>query len=48
MMKARKRTRDEVQRTLELRRSNIAVPHRNKSKYSRKEKYPQRLTTDRD
>ena len=48
MIKSRKRTRDEVQRTLELRRSNIAAPHRNKSKYSRKEKYPNRLTTDRD
>ena len=46
MIKARKRTRDEVQRTLELRRSNIAVPHRNKAKYSRKDKYRNRFVTD--
>jgi len=39
MIKARKRTRDQVQRTLELRRSNIAAPHRNKAKYSRKTKH---------
>ena len=46
MMKARKRTRDEVQRTLELRRSNIAAPHKNKSKYSRKEKHRNRFVTE--
>jgi hypothetical protein len=46
MIKRRKRTRDEVQRTLELRRSNIAQPHRNKSKYTRKIKHPKSLTTD--
>jgi len=39
MIKNRKRTRDEIQRTLELRRSNIATPHRNKAKYSRKVKH---------
>ena len=39
MIKNRKRTRDEIQRTLELRRSNIATPHRNKAKYSRKTKH---------
>lgn len=46
MMKARKRTRDEVQRTLELRRSNIASPHKNKSKYDRKIKHRNRFVTD--
>lgn len=46
MMKARKRTRDEVQRTLELRRSNIAAPHKNKSKYSRKAKHRNRFVTE--
>jgi hypothetical protein len=39
MIKSRKRTREEVQRTLELRRSNIAAPHKNKAKYSRKVKH---------
>ena len=46
MMKARKRTRDEVQRTLELRRSSIASPHKNKSKYDRKIKHRNRFVTD--
>ena len=46
MIKARKRTRDEVQRTLELRRSNIAAPHKNKSKYDRKIKHRNRFVTD--
>lgn len=46
MIKSRKRTRDEVQRTLELRRSNIAAPHRNKAKYSRKAKYRNRFVTE--
>ena len=39
MIKARKKTRDELQRTLDLRRSSIAAPHRNKAKYSRKTKH---------
>jgi len=46
MIKNRKRTRDEVQRTLELRRSSIAAPHRNKAKYSRKAKHRNRFVTD--
>lgn len=46
MMKNRKRTRDEIQRTLELRRSNIAAPHRNKSKYSRKVKHRNSFVTE--
>jgi hypothetical protein len=46
MIKNRKRTRDEIQRTLELRRSNIAAPHRNKAKYSRKPKHRNRFVTD--
>ena len=39
MIKARKKTRDELQRTLDLRRSSIASPHKNKAKYSRKPKH---------
>jgi hypothetical protein len=46
MIKNRKRTRDEIQRTLELRRSNIAQPHRNKAKYSRKPKHRNQFVTD--
>lgn len=46
MIKARKRTREEVQRTLELRRSNIAAPHKNKAKYSRKPKHRNQFVTD--
>ena len=42
MIKARKKTRDELQRTLELRRSSIAAPHKNKSQYSRKVKHRDR------
>lgn len=45
MIKRRKRTREEIQRLQDLRRSNAAQPMRNKAKYSRKPKYP--LTTDR-
>ena len=48
MIKTRKKTRDEIQRTLELRRSNIAAPHRNKAKYSRKPKHRNRFVTDAD
>ena len=46
MIKASKRTRDQVQRTLELRRSSIASPHKNKSKYDRKIKHRNRFVTD--
>jgi hypothetical protein len=46
MIKASKRTRDQVQRTLELRRSSIASPHRNKAKYSRKAKHRDRFVTE--
>lgn len=46
MIKASKRTRDQVQRTLELRRSSIAAPHRNKAKYTRKTKHRDRFVTD--
>jgi hypothetical protein len=46
MIKNRKRTRDQVQRTLELRRSSIASPHRNKAKYTRKTKHRDLFVTD--
>ena len=46
MMKARKKTRDELQRTLDLRRSSIASPHKNKAKYSRKPKHRNRFVID--
>lgn len=39
MIKNRKRTRQEIQYWQELRRSNAAQPHKNKSKYSRKAKH---------
>ena len=38
-IKKRKRTREEIQYWQELRRSNAATPHRNKSKYTRKAKH---------
>ena len=46
MIKARKKTRDELQRTLDLRRSSIASPHKNKAKYSRKAKHRNRFVTE--
>jgi hypothetical protein len=46
MIKARKKTRDEIQRVQELRRSNIAAPHKNKAKYSRKPKHRNQFVTD--
>ena len=46
MIKSRKRTREEVQYWQDLRRSNAAQPHRNKKKYSRKDKH-KHLTFDR-
>lgn len=46
MIKARKKTRDELQRTLDLRRSSIAAPHKNKAKYSRKAKHRNRFVTE--
>lgn len=39
MIKARKKTREEIQRLQDLRRSNAAMPHKNKSRYSRKNKH---------
>ena len=39
MIKTRKKTREELQILQDLRRSNAAMPHRNKSKYSRKVKH---------
>lgn len=38
-IKRYKRTREEIQRDQEIRRSNIATPHRNKSKYNRQDKH---------
>jgi hypothetical protein len=39
MLKTRKRTSEEIRYWQELRRSNAAQPHRNKSKYIRKPKH---------
>ena len=39
MIKTRKKTREEIQVLQDLRRSNAAMPHRNKKKYSRKNKH---------
>ena len=39
MIKRRKRTREEIQYWQDLRRSNAATPHKNKKKYSRKNKH---------
>jgi hypothetical protein len=39
MIKSRKRTREEIAYWQELRRSNAAQPHRNKKKYTRKNKH---------
>ena len=39
MMKKRKKSREEIQYWQDLRRSNAAQPHRNKAKYTRKEKH---------
>ena len=46
MIKNRKRTREEVQYWQDIRRSNASAPHKNKSKYSRKNKHKS-LTFDR-
>jgi hypothetical protein len=45
MIKNRKRTREDVQRIQELRRSNATTPMKNKAKYSRKPKH-KHLTFD--
>lgn len=45
MIKNRKRTREDIQRIQDMRRSNAARPHKNKSKYSRKTKH-KHLTFD--
>jgi len=39
MIKNRKKSREDIQRMQDLRRSNAAMPHKNKSKYSRKMKH---------
>lgn len=39
MIKNRKRTKEEIQYWQDLRRSNAARPHKNKSKYTRKTKH---------
>lgn len=39
MIKNRKRTKEEIQYWQDLRRSNAARPHKNKSKYTRKAKH---------
>ena len=46
MIKNRRRTREDIQRIQELRRSNAAQPMKNKSKYSRKIKHRSILTSD--
>jgi hypothetical protein len=43
MIKKRKRTREEIQYWQELKRSSAASPHRNKAKYTRKEKHRGRI-----
>jgi len=42
-MNMRNKIMDKVKRIQELRRSNAATPLRNKKKYTRKEKYKNRL-----
>ena len=42
MIKNRKRTREDIQRVQELRRSNAAQPMKNKTKYSRRVKHRDR------
>ena len=42
MIQKRKRTREEIQYWQDIRRSNAATPHRNKSKYTRKAKHKDR------
>jgi len=39
MIKNRKRTREEIQRIQDLRRSNASARHRNRKAYTRKSKY---------
>ena len=38
-IKKRKRTKEEIQYWQDIRRSNAAAPHKNKSKYTRKAKH---------
>ena len=45
MIKHRKRTREDIQRVQELRRSNASSPMKNKKKYSRNTKH-KHLTFD--
>lgn len=42
MIQKRKKTREEIQYWQDIRRSNAAAPHKNKSKYSRKAKHKDR------
>jgi hypothetical protein len=42
MIKNRKRTKEDIQYWQDLRRSNAATPHKNKSKYNRKVKHKDR------
>ena len=42
MIKARKKTREEIRYWQELRRSSASSPHKNKSKYTRKAKHKAR------
>lgn len=42
MIKKRKKSREEIAYWQELRRSNAASPHKNKSKYTRKTKHKDR------
>jgi hypothetical protein len=42
MIRNRKRTREEIQYWQDIRRSNAASPHANKSKYTRKTKHKDR------
>jgi hypothetical protein len=46
MIKSRKKSREEIAYWQDLRRSNAAQPHKNKKKYSRKDKHKS-LTFDR-
>lgn len=39
MIKNRKRTREDIQRIQDLRRSNASARHRNRKAYTRKSKY---------
>ena len=42
MIKTRKRTKEEIQYWQDIHRSSAASPHKNKTKYNRKEKHRDR------